>query len=246
MAAALPSFSDKTSAWSGDKYELWRGTEEEAAQITTATIPGFGGAGRSRGHCLASVSYFVLLLKVFLGCDDISQNRGGGKHFKCFRKVFLPVSFVQSFKSPTIFPGGEKEGRGNNSVKTEWEAGYKLISWPFEVVMQPKRKWPRIDDVVKRTLTTHRCCPPFTQIQQAGHKTTVGCRWCSGTCVWTPGLSPGWLKHSSTWFYTRVWCVCRHGRSCDARSCSQMGKNQKFQGPVWKSTFSLPSSKIWM
>lgn len=67
MAAALPSFSDKTSAWSGDKYELWRGTEEEAAQITTATIPGFGGAGRSRGHCLASVSYFVLLLKVFLG-----------------------------------------------------------------------------------------------------------------------------------------------------------------------------------
>lgn len=104
MAAALPSFSDKTSAWSGDKYELWRGTEEEAAQITTATIPGFGGAGRSRGHCLASVSYFVLLLKVFLGCDDISQNRGGGKHFKCFCKVFLPVSFVQSFKSPTLFP----------------------------------------------------------------------------------------------------------------------------------------------
>lgn len=140
MAAALPSFSDKTSAWSGDKYELWRGTEEEAAQITTATIPGFGGAGRSRGHCLASVSYFVLLLKVFLGCDDISQNRGEGKHFKCFCKVFLPVSFVQSFKSPTIFPGGEKEGRGNNSVKTEREAGYKLISCPFDVVMQPKRK----------------------------------------------------------------------------------------------------------
>lgn len=68
MAAALPSFSDKTSAWSGDKHQLWRGTEKEAAQLTTATIPGFGGAGRRRGHCLAVVSYFVLLLKVFLGC----------------------------------------------------------------------------------------------------------------------------------------------------------------------------------
>lgn len=66
--AALPSFSDKTSALSGDKPKPWRGPEEEATQITTATIQGFGGAGGSRGHCLALVSYFLLLLKPFLGC----------------------------------------------------------------------------------------------------------------------------------------------------------------------------------
>lgn len=110
MAAALPSFSDKTSAWSGDKYELWRGTEEEAAQITTATIPGFGGARRSPGHCLASVSYFVLLLKVFLGCDDISQNRGGGKHFKCSCKVFLRV-LCTKFQIPHFFPWRKRRER---------------------------------------------------------------------------------------------------------------------------------------
>lgn len=68
MAAALPSFSDKTSARSGDKHKPRRGTEEEATQITTATIQGFGGAAGSHGHCLALVSYFVLLLKLFLGC----------------------------------------------------------------------------------------------------------------------------------------------------------------------------------
>lgn len=68
MTASLPSFSDKTSAWSGDKHKLWRGTEEEASQITTATIQGFGGARGSHGHCLALVSYFVHLLKVFFGC----------------------------------------------------------------------------------------------------------------------------------------------------------------------------------
>lgn len=68
MAAALPSFSDKTSACSRDKHQFWRGTEEEAVQITMATIPRFGGAGRSQGHSLAGVSYFMLPLKVFLGC----------------------------------------------------------------------------------------------------------------------------------------------------------------------------------
>lgn len=68
MAAALPSFSDKTSACSGDKHKPWRGTEEEATQITAATIQGFGGARGSRGHCLALVSYSEFLLKPFLGC----------------------------------------------------------------------------------------------------------------------------------------------------------------------------------
>lgn len=78
MAAALPSFSDKTSAQSGDKHKPWRGTEEEATQITTATIQGFGGARGSRGHCLALVSYFVLLLKLFLGCGwHFSEQRRG-------------------------------------------------------------------------------------------------------------------------------------------------------------------------
>lgn len=230
MAAALPWFSDKTSAWSGDKYELWRGTEEEAAQITTATIPGFGGAGRSRGHCLASVSYFVLLLKVFLGCDDISQNRGGGKHFKCFCKVFLPVCFVQSFKSPTFLPGGEKEGRGNNSVKNRRRGRVQTHFMPVWCgdATQEKVSPPRWCG--QEESETHRCSP---RIQQVGHKTTVGCRWCSGTCVWTLGSSPGWLRtFINMVLHTCVACL----QTPTVMWRPEIGKNQRFQGPVWKST----------
>lgn len=150
MAAALPSFSDKTSAWSGEKYELWRFTEEEAAQITTATIPGFGGAGRSRGHSLALVSYFVLLLKVFLGCDDISQNTEGGKTLQMFLQSFLPCVLCTKFQILHFFPRRRERREREQQHKTEGEAGYKLISCHFDVVMQPKRKWPNIDAVVKR------------------------------------------------------------------------------------------------
>lgn len=110
MAAALPSFSDRTSAWRGDKHHLWRGTEEEAAQITSTTIPGFGGAGRSRGHCLAVVSYFVLLLKVFLGCGwhFIEQRRG--KHFKWFCK-FSSLCLWCKVSNPPVAPPQREKGK---------------------------------------------------------------------------------------------------------------------------------------
>lgn len=79
--AALPSFSDKTSAQSGDKPKPWRGPEEEATQITTTTIQGFGGARGSHGHCLALFSYFMLLLKLFLGCRwHFSEQRSREKN----------------------------------------------------------------------------------------------------------------------------------------------------------------------
>lgn len=93
--AALPSFSDKTSALSGDKQKPWRDPEEEATQITTATIQGFGGARESRGHCLALVSFFLLLLKLFLGCGwHFSDQRRGKNTSNVSCKVFLLVSFV--------------------------------------------------------------------------------------------------------------------------------------------------------
>lgn len=120
MAAALPSFSDKTSAWSGDKHKLWRGTEEEASQITTATIQGFGGARGSHGHCLALVSYFVHLLKVFFGCGwHFSEQRRGKKHFKCFCKVSLLVSILQSLN--LSFPEEERKEREKEREPREVE-----------------------------------------------------------------------------------------------------------------------------
>lgn len=64
--AAVPTFSDKTLAVSSDKPKPWRDPEKETTQITTTTIQGFARARRSCGHCLASVSYFLPLLKQLL------------------------------------------------------------------------------------------------------------------------------------------------------------------------------------
>lgn len=119
MAAALSSFSDKTSAWSGDKHQLWRGTEEEAAQITTATIAGFRGAGRSQGHCLAVVSYFVLLLKVFLGCGWHFSEQRRGKSLQIILQSSPSCVFGAKFQIPQFPPPpprGKKRRREGTTV----------------------------------------------------------------------------------------------------------------------------------
>lgn len=119
MAAALPSFSDKTSARSGDKHKPRRGTEEEATQITTATIQGFGGAAGSHGHCLALVSYFVLLLKVFLGCGwHFSEQRLGEKNTSNVSAKFSVFCFC--VYSKTLFSFFFSKGK-EGSRETERE-----------------------------------------------------------------------------------------------------------------------------
>lgn len=141
MAAALPSFSEKTSAWSGDKYDLWRVTEEGAAQITTATMPGFGGAGRSRGHCLASVSYFVLLLKVFLRRGWHFSEQRWGENTSNVSAKSSSLCLLYSFNSLTFFLSREeRKERGNNGVKQKerqtlwwcvmwWESDLAQMMW---------------------------------------------------------------------------------------------------------------------
>lgn len=192
MAAALPSFSDKTSARSGDKHKPRRGTEEEATQITTATIQGFGGAAGSHGHCLALVSYFVLLLKLFLGCGwHFSEQRlGEKKHFKCFCKVFCLFCFCVYSKTlffPFIFSKGEegsggteREGvseRVRKDERVEEKHSKDIVKWKKE--MSEGRRglthrnfvsrssdvvaWPRCDTM---TQDSHSCvCARIKQDQ---------------------------------------------------------------------------------
>lgn len=66
-------------ALNGDKQKPWRGPEEEATQITAATIRGFAGATESRGPRLLQTDTSCFFWNCFLGGDDISQIREGGK-----------------------------------------------------------------------------------------------------------------------------------------------------------------------
>lgn len=121
--AALPSFSDKTLSVSSDKLKSWRDPVEETTQITTATIQGFARARKSCGHCLASVSYFLLLWKWLpaYGWHFLEQS---GKALQIILQKFSIFVFCWKLKSP---PCHRKE----SLVETKKQAGMRF--WPKQM-----------------------------------------------------------------------------------------------------------------